>query len=204
MERQPPTRPSACSTRSLLPLPEHRTALDDYAEPGLVTVLTGPNGVGKTTLLQAILGLDSPDPQVWWRQVAWLAQRPVLVPGSIRDNLELFGPLADLDSACRAVGFDEVLAVLPDGLDTVIGRGGVGLSLGQRQRLGLARVLGSPAPVLLLDEPTAHLDARMESRVLQSIVARARAGATVLVVGHRDPVLAIGDRVLRMGSLVDA
>ncbi|MDT5332398.1 MAG: ATP-binding cassette, subfamily bacterial CydD [Mycobacterium sp.] len=181
-----------------------RPALDAYAEPGLVTVLTGPNGVGKTTLLHAILGLDSPEPQVWWGQVAWLAQRPVLVPGSIRDNLELFGPLADLDGACRAAGFDEVLAALPDGLETVIGRGGAGLSLGQRQRLGLARVLGSQAPVLLLDEPTAHLDARMESRVLQSIVARARAGATVLVVGHREPVLAIGDRVVRMGSLVDA
>jgi ATP-binding cassette, subfamily C, bacterial CydD len=181
-----------------------RTRLDAYAEPGLVTVLTGPNGVGKTTLLHGILGLDSPEPQTWWRQVAWLAHRPVLVPGSIRDNLELFGPLADLDSACRAAGFDEVLAVLPDGLDTVIGRDGVGVSLGQRQRLGLARVLGSPAPVLLLDEPTAHLDARMESRVLQSIVSRARAGATVLVVGHREPVLAIGDRVIHMGSLVDA
>jgi ATP-binding cassette subfamily C protein CydD len=182
----------------------HIDALDADVEPGRVTVLTGPNGVGKTTLLQTILGLDSPQPAPWWDQVAWLAQRPVLVPGSIRDNLELFGPLADLDSACRAAGFDEVLAVLPDGLDTVIGRGGVGLSLGQRQRLGLARVLGSAAPVLLLDEPTSHLDARMESRVLQSIVARARAGATVLVVGHREPVLAIGDRILRMGSLVDA
>jgi ATP-binding cassette subfamily C protein CydD len=179
-------------------------------------VLTGPNGVGKTTLLQSILGLSPGDvriggvavadldPQLWWGQVAWLAQRPVLVPGSIRDNLELFGPLADIDGACRAAGFDEVLAVVPDGLETVIGRGGVGLSLGQRQRLGLARVLGSQAPVLLLDEPTAHLDARMESRVLQSIVARARAGATVLVVGHREPVLAMGDRVLHMGSLVDA
>jgi ATP-binding cassette subfamily C protein CydD len=186
------------------PPAEIRPPLDAYVEPGQVTVLTGPNGIGKTTLLQSILGLDSPEPQAWWSQVAWLAQRPVLVPGSIRDNLELFGPLADLDSACRAAGFDEVLAVLPDGLDTVMGRGGVGLSLGQRQRLGLARVLGSQAPVLLLDEPTAHLDARMESRVLQSIVARARAGAAVLVVGHREPVLAIGDRVLRMGSLVDA
>jgi ATP-binding cassette subfamily C protein CydD len=191
-------------------------ALDADIEPGLVTVLTGPNGVGKTTLLQTILGLSPGDvrvggvavadldPQLWWAQVAWLAQRPVLVPGSIRENLELFGPLSDPDSACRAAGFDEVLAVLPDGLETVIGRGGVGLSLGQRQRLGLARVLGSPAQVLLLDEPTSHLDARMESRVLQSIVARARAGATVLVVGHREPVLAVGDRVLHMGSLVDA
>jgi ATP-binding cassette subfamily C protein CydD len=191
-------------------------ALDADIEPGLVTVLTGPNGVGKTTLLQTILGLSPGDvrvggvavadldPHLWWEQLAWLAQRPVLVPGSVRDNLDLFGPLADLDSACRAAGFDEVLAVLPDGLETAIGRGGVGLSLGQRQRLGLARVLGSPAQVLLLDEPTSHLDAHMESRVLQSIVARARAGATVLVVGHREPVLAAGDRVLHMGSLVDA
>jgi ATP-binding cassette subfamily C protein CydD len=186
------------------PQPVGPPAMDVDLEPGLVTVLTGPNGVGKTTLLQTILGLDSPQPRQWWSQVAWLAQRPVLVPGSVRENLELFGPVDDLDSACRAAGFDEVLAVLPDGLDTVIGRGGVGLSLGQRQRLGLARVFGSAAPVLLLDEPTSHLDARMEARVLDAIVRRARAGATVLVVGHRGPVLAIGDRVLHMGSLVDA
>ena len=179
-------------------------ALDVDLEPGVVTVLTGPNGVGKTTLLQSILGLDSPRPQEWWSQVAWLAQRPVLVPGSIRDNLELFGPLVDLEGAISAAGLDEVLAVLPDGLETVIGRDGVGLSLGQRQRLGLARVFGSPASVLLLDEPTSHLDAQMEARVLQAIVARAGAGAAVLVVGHRDPVLAIGDRVLHMGSLVNA
>jgi ATP-binding cassette subfamily C protein CydD len=186
------------------PQPAGTRALDVDLEPGVVTVLTGPNGIGKTTLLQSILGLDSTQPQALWSEVAWLAQRPVLVPGSIRDNLELFGPLTDLDRACRAAGFDQVLAVLPDGLDTVIGRGGVGLSLGQRQRLGLARVFGSNAPVLLLDEPTSHLDARLEARVLREIVARARAGAAVLVVGHRDPVLAIGDRVLRMGSMVDA
>src|SRR6185369_17579154 len=112
-----------------------------------------------------------------------------LVPGSIRDNLALFGTLADLDGACRAAGFDEVLAVLPDGLDTVIGRGGVGLSLGQRQRLGVARVLGSQAPLLLLDEPTSHLDGPTEDRVLRAIARRAADGATVVVVGHRDPVL---------------
>jgi ATP-binding cassette subfamily C protein CydD len=86
----------------------------------------------------------------------------------------------------------------------MIGRDGVGLSLGQRQRLGLARVLGSQAPVLLLDEPTSHLDAALESRVLRAIVERARAGATVLVVGHREPVRAIADRVLSLGRLVDA
>ena len=93
-----------------------------------------------------------------------------------------------------------MLADLPDGLDTILGRGGVGLSLGQRQRLGLARALGSAAAVLLLDEPTAHLDARAEERVLRAIVERARAGATVVVVGHREPVLAIGDRVVEVAA----
>jgi ATP-binding cassette, subfamily C, bacterial CydD len=199
--------------------PIHIEVLGTEVQPGSVTVLTGPNGAGKTTLLQAVLGLDAPsagrilvngievadlDLRAWWGQVAWLSQRPVLVPGTIRDNLELFGPLPDLDLACRAAGFDDVLGRMPDGLDTVIGRDGTGLSLGQRQRLGLARVLGSAAPVLLLDEPTSHLDAAVEDRVLRAITARAAQGATVLVVGHRDPVLAIGDRVLAMGGLVDA
>ncbi len=182
-------------------------------EPGRVTILTGPNGAGKSTALQAILGLtDAPrvqvdgievadlDPNAWWRQIAWLPHRPVLIPGTVRDNLELLGPLPDLDTACRSAGFDEVCDSLPDGLDTVIGRDGVGLSLGQRQRLGLARVLGSPAPVLLLDEPTAHLDAELEARVLAAITARAASGATVAVVGHRDPVLAIGDVVVTVGD----
>lgn len=186
------------------------------ASPGRVTVLTGPNGVGKSTLLQAILGLGPPvsgnvavngidvselDPRQWWTRVAWLAQRPVLIPGTVQENLELFGPLVDLDDACRAACFDEVLATLPDGLQTTIGRGGVGLSLGQRQRLGLARVLGSTASLLLLDEPTAHLDGPTEARVLDAIARRADRGATVLVVGHRDRVLAIGDIVVDMGGV---
>ncbi len=182
-----------------------------------MTVIAGPNGAGKTTLLQAILGLNEPtsgrirvdgvdvadlDLRAWWAQVAWLAQRPMLLPGTVLQNLELFGPLGDVEEACRAACFDEVLADLPDGLHTVLGTGGVGLSLGQRQRLGLARVLGSAAPVLLLDEPTAHLDAATECRVLHAITARAAAGATVIVVGHREPVLAIGDQIVHLGSLV--
>lgn len=188
--------------------------LSAVLEPGRVTVLTGPNGAGKSTTLQAITGLTAPssgrvtvagvdvadlDPAAWWRQLSWLPQRPVLIPGTVRDNLALLGPVDDLDAACAASGFDEVLAQLPAGLETVLGRGGVGLSLGQRQRLGLARALGSAAAVLLLDEPTAHLDARTEERVLRAIVGRARAGATVVVVGHREPVVAIGDRVVDVG-----
>ena len=185
------------------------------AQPGTVTVLTGPNGSGKSTALDVILGLTPPssgrvliggvdlatlDPRSWWNEVAWLPSRPVLVPGPVRVNLDLFGPLPDLDAACRATGFDEVLVGLPDGLDTVIGRDGTGLSLGQRQRLGLTRVLGSPKPVLLLDEPTAHLDAALECRVLRAIVERADAGATVMVVAHREAVVAIGDCVVPIGG----
>jgi ATP-binding cassette subfamily C protein CydD len=122
----------------------------------------------------------------------------VLVPGSVDDNLTLLGNLDNVETACADSGFDAVLAELPDGGSTVLGRGGVGLSLGQRQRLGLARALGSTARVLLLDEPTAHLDAHTEERVLRAIVERARTGATVIVVGHRAPVLAIGDQIVEV------
>lgn len=189
--------------------------LSAVIEPDEVTVLTGANGAGKSTALQAIIGLtvattgritvagidiDDLDPAAWWPQLSWLPQRPVLVPGTIAENLALFGRLADSETAYAASGFDAVLAELPDGVSTMVGRGGVGLSLGQRQRLGLARALGSPAPVLLLDEPTAHLDADAEARVLRAIAARARAGATVVVVGHRDQVVAIGDRVVEVYS----
>jgi ATP-binding cassette, subfamily C, bacterial CydD len=191
----------------------HQLTVD--VKPGAVTVLTGPNGSGKSTALEVMLGLTPPtsgraliggvdaaelDLRSWWRAVAWLPQRPVFVPGTVRANLELFGPLPDLETTCRLVGFDEVVAILPDGLDTVIGRGGTGLSLGQRQRLALARVFGAEKPVLLLDEPTAHLDVAMETRVLRAIVERANAGATVVVVGHRSSVVAIGDNVIRLGG----
>ncbi len=192
--------------------------LSAVIQPGQVTVLTGANGSGKSTTLKvfagitaatkggvAVAGIDIADlePTAWWEQVSWLPQRPVLIPGTVAENLALFGMLADTESACAASGFDHVLAGLPHGVDTLIGTGGVGLSLGQRQRLGLARALGSQAPVLLLDEPTAHLDAATEARVLRAIVERARAGATVVVVGHRDRVVGIGDHVVEVAGVRD-
>ncbi|TFV55401.1 thiol reductant ABC exporter subunit CydD [Mycobacterium sp. PS03-16] len=210
-----PTPPAGTRTVPARGAVIHLDAPAADVHPGRVTVLTGPNGCGKSTTLQALLGLNAPvagritvagndvaelDLQAWWKQVSWLAHRPVLVPGTVRENLELFGSLADAGAAYRDSGFDDVLATLPDGLDTVLGRDGIGLSLGQRQRLGLARVFGSRAAVLLLDEPTAHLDAALERRVLAAITARARAGATVLMVGHREPVLAAADLVVPMGA----
>ncbi|WP_421846117.1 thiol reductant ABC exporter subunit CydD [Mycobacterium sp.] len=192
--------------------PDNLTAI---IEPGQVTVFTGRNGAGKSTTLQAIAGITAPssgrvtvagvdvaelDRSGWWSQIAWLPQRPVLVPGTVRENLSLLGDVEDLENACTAAGFDSVLARLPDGLDTVLGSGGVGLSLGERQRLGLARALGSRAPVLLLDEPTAHLDNHAQARALRAIVERARAGATVVIVGHRKHVVTIGDHVVEVAS----
>jgi ATP-binding cassette subfamily C protein CydD len=94
------------------------------------------------------------------------------------------------------------VAALPRGLDTVLGRDGSGLSLGQRQRLALARLFGAQRPILLLDEPTAHLDNALEEHVLQSIREVAREGAAVLVVGHREVVRALGDHVVEVGDEV--
>ncbi|MET8652990.1 ABC transporter ATP-binding protein/permease [Nocardia aurea] len=200
--------------------------LSALLRPGAVTVLAGPNGSGKSTALQAVLGLIAPDrghvtvdgvdvrdldPDTWWARVAWLPQRPVLVPGTLRENLELFGArvtdssahgaariLDDLEATCVATGFDAVLDELPHRWDTVVGAGGVGLSLGQRQRLALTRVLAADRAVLLLDEPTAHLDSDTEATVLAALRDRARAGATVIVVGHRPSVLAAADHTVRV------
>jgi ATP-binding cassette subfamily C protein CydD len=205
--------------------------LSAVLRPGSVTVLTGPNGSGKSTVLQAILGLIEPDrgsvtvdgtdvrelgQDRWWAQVAWLPQRPVLVPGTLRENLELLGArtpdtvtggaarvVDDLEAACVATGFDAVLDELPDRWDTVLGTGGVGLSLGQRQRLALTRVLAAPRPVLLLDEPTAHLDPDSEAAVLAALQQRARTGATVVVIGHRPSVVAAADHIVRVDATTD-
>ncbi|MGK8521875.1 ABC transporter ATP-binding protein/permease [Nocardia asteroides] len=194
--------------------------------PACLTVLAGPNGSGKSTALQAILGLSTPDRGAvrvdgidvreldadrWWGRLAWLPQRPVLVPGTLRDNLDLLGAhpvdrtargaarvLNDLEAACLATGFDAVLDELPDRWDTAVGPGGVGLSLGQRQRLALTRVLATDRPILLLDEPTAHLDRAAEATVLAALRERARAGATVVVIGHRPTVLAAADHIVRV------
>ncbi|MEV6064140.1 thiol reductant ABC exporter subunit CydD [Nocardia asteroides] len=185
--------------------------------PGSVTVLTGPNGCGKSTTLQAILGLIAPDdgavlvdgtdvrdldPDAWWSRIAWLPQRPVLVPGTLRENVDLLGApaTADLDEISAATGFDTVLADLPDGWHTPVGQGGLGLSLGQRQRLALTRVLASRRPVLLLDEPTAHLDADAEQQVLTTLRTLAREGTTVVVIGHRPSILAAADTVVQVAG----
>ncbi|MFC9661112.1 thiol reductant ABC exporter subunit CydD [Nocardia sp. NPDC127606] len=213
--------PARIALRGLSVVARTGTAPDQLTavlEPGLVTVLTGPNGCGKSTTVQAILGLVQPDegavfvdgidvreldPDRWWSRIAWLPQRPVLVPGTLRENVELLGAIPDptaddLRAVSAATGFERVLAELPDGWNTVVGQNGTGLSLGQRQRLALTRVLAAHRPILLLDEPTAHLDPESEQRVLTTLREYADAGATVVVVAHRPTVLAAADAVIEV------
>ena len=139
----------------------------------------------------------------WWDQVGWLDQDPVLVPGTLRHNAILFTPRRRPGRA--RTGWTEAAVAaglrpgrggqLPAGWDTVVGRDGVGLSAGQRQRLALVRVLLADAPLVVLDEPTAHLDG-----VNEQVVARTRwtrcggNGRTVLLVSHRPALAAHGRR----------
>ena len=194
--------------------------LDLRCDPGTVTVLTGGNGTGKSTALLALLGLVDPDRlegritvdgvgidrldrQRWWATVAWQPQRPTLLPGTLERNAVEFG--ADrqlLAAAAGAAGLDVVLRDRPRGWDEVIGAGGAGLSQGERQRLALTRALARPATMLIFDEPTAHLDAATAATVIAAIEARARGGATVLVVSHDPRLLNRADRVVTTRAVV--
>lgn len=201
--------------------------------PGRLVALTGASGAGKTTTAQVLLGLlpadrgrvrvvaaDGTDvplseiaPADWWAQVAWVPQRPVIVPGTVRTNVlgdddppdHAFGDRVPerLERAARATGLAEVVASLPRGWDTPVGQGGVGLSVGQRQRIGLTRALVSEAPLVVLDEPTAHLDAAGEAHVLAGVEALRAERRTVVVVAHRAVLVAMADDVVEVVSRPD-
>lgn len=194
--------------------------------PGIVTALCGPSGAGKSTIVACLLADMTPDagrillrpsasssesgesilsdidPAAWRRQISWVPQSPTLVPGTILDNMGDL-PLDDLSDAAAATGFDEVLASAPDGWNTVIGSGGVGLSVGQRQRLALTRALAAHSQVVILDEPTAHLDAVSEETVVRAIDAMRDAGRTVIVIAHRAAMMEAADAVIDVRSAAD-
>ncbi|MET9761085.1 thiol reductant ABC exporter subunit CydD [Streptomyces sp. NPDC006372] len=185
--------------------------------PGETVALVGPSGAGKSTLLQVLLGFVPPaegrvrvgevdladaDLEQWRSQVAWVPQRPHLYAGTIAENVRLARPDADDDAVRRALrdaGALEFVDALPEGLDTVLGEDGTGLSAGQRQRLALARAFLADRPVLLLDEPTAALDGATEAEVVAA-VRRLAAGRTVLLVVHRPALLGVADRVVRLAE----
>ncbi|MGW0215988.1 thiol reductant ABC exporter subunit CydD [Micromonospora chokoriensis] len=197
---------------------ERTTALRDVTltiRAGERIAVIGPSGAGKSTLLGLLLGFVTPtsgritvggvdlatvDPDAWRRQLAWVPQRAHLFAAALADNIRLGAPDTPADALATAVrdaALDDVVAGLPDGLDTVLGERGHGLSSGQRQRVALARAFLRDAPVVLLDEPTARLDTAAEAVVLDA-TRRLVAGRTALLVAHRPALLADADRILRV------
>nr|WP_250649291.1 MULTISPECIES: thiol reductant ABC exporter subunit CydD [unclassified Actinomyces] len=202
--------------------------LSATVRPGRLTALAGPSGAGKTTTSQVLLHLLEPDrghvrvlaadgtrtdlsgisPASWWQQVTWVPQRPAIVPGTVLDNVlgleaaQRPGAHEDpaLLAAARACGLDEVVSALDDGWHQRVGQGGVGLSVGQRQRLALTRALLARTPLVVLDEPTAHLDAASEAHVVDAVEALRSAGRTVVVIAHRSALLAVADDVVAVSS----
>ena len=198
--------------------------------PGGLVALIGQSGAGKTTATQILLGLmpadrgqvrivpDSGhapqggavdlseiDPATWWEQIAWVPQRPTITPGTVLDNVAPGASVGDgvpdeLAEAARATGFDEVVATLPQGWETTVGSGGAGLSVGQRQRLALTRALYSTAPLVVMDEPTAHLDAASEAHVLTAVRALHASGRTVVVIAHRPALIALAEQAVVVES----
>ncbi len=190
-------------------------AFDLELAPGETVALVGSSGAGKSTIAALLLKLVQPtagrvtvggvdlaacDDGAWRAQVAWVPQRPTLFRGSVADNIRLGDADADdarvREAAVRA-GADSFVRGLPAGYDTVVGEGGRQLSAGQLQRLALARAFLRDAPFVVLDEPTANLDAENAELVAEAI-ERLRGGRTVLLVGARARLAALADRIVHI------
>ena len=188
---------------------------------GRTVAVVGPTGAGKTTVANVLLRFVDPDrgwvtvggeplseldPALWRTRVAWVPQQASLFHGSVAENLRLARPDASHDelvAAASAANAHRFVANLPEGYATLIGEGGARLSGGERQRLALARAFLKDAPLLILDEPTSHLDRESASLVLDAL-SRLTQGRTVLVIAHRPEPVAAADLVvsLRAGRVV--
>jgi ATP-binding cassette subfamily C protein CydCD len=195
------------------------TGVSFQAPPGTRVALTGPSGSGKSTVLDAMLRFVEPNEGVmafdgrpstaeavapWRAHFSWLPQRPHLFNATLAENLRLGAPEAsdeELHRVLDAVGLAELLANLPAGLLTAVGHDGLTLSSGERQRVALARALLRPAPVLLLDEPTAALDPTTV-RLLAPAIEPWLTGRTVVVAAHEPLLLPHFDQVLVLPATV--
>ena len=201
-----------------------RPALDGVnlaIRPGERILLTGSSGAGKSTLLALLLGFVRPDAGTiqaagagltpadddrWRGQIAWVPQHPHLFAGRVADNIALGQPDASPEAirqAARLAGAAEFIEALPGGYDAVLGERALRLSAGQRQKIALARAFLRDAPLLLLDEPAAHLDPASTRRVAEALET-VLAGRTVVLVSHGPGLAAVASRVIRLdaGALV--
>ncbi len=188
---------------------------------GSRVALVGETGAGKSTVLSLLLRFCEPDrgrilvdgaslvdADEWRARIAWVPQRAHLFHGSVADNIRMSRPEAsdaEIIAAARGACAIDFIEALPGGFATPIGEGGVRLSGGQRQRLAIARALLRDAPVVLLDEPTSHLDLEGESAVADAL-EQLTSGRTVIVVAHRLRLARGADQVvvLDRGRVVEA
>ncbi|KDN87613.1 ABC transporter [Kitasatospora cheerisanensis KCTC 2395] len=191
------------------------------AAPGEFLAVHGATGAGKSTLLRLGVRLDDPDTGAVRyggtdlraarldsvrERIAHVAQRPVLLSGTVADNLRLGRELSDaeLERACRTAGLHEQLLAMPDGYATELGESGTALSGGQVQRLALARaLLGDPA-VLLLDDATSALDTGTEAVILERLRAWSAGRRTLVFATHRTAVLEAADRTVELTAPADS
>lgn len=190
-------------------------AVDLTLRPGEHVAVVGESGSGKSTLLNVLMGFVVPESgavaisdellsacslREWRRNVAWVPQRPALIRGTIEDNLRLGNPDAAAEQLTQALvrsGLDGLVARLPDGLATPVGEGGLTLSAGERQRIAIGRAVLRDVPVVLLDEPTAHLDTAREEE-LRDALAPWLEGRTVVMAAHRGGLVGRVDRTITL------
>jgi ABC-type bacteriocin/lantibiotic exporter with double-glycine peptidase domain len=189
------------------------SGLSVVIHPGRITAIIGRSGAGKTTLTLLLLGLIEPEigqvtvdgiamrryrREALWGHIGYVPQEPVLFRGSARENIAVGRPIADTDiiTASTQIGTHDRLAAAAEGYDADLGESGFRLSSGERQRIGFARALAGRPSVLVLDEPTANLDASTDALIRKMIVDQRDAGRTVVVVSHNPATLAIADDVI--------
>ena len=184
---------------------------------GYVTAVVGRSGAGKSSLANLLLGFIQPtrgailinhvplasvNLRAWREQIAWVGQSPSIFSGSIRENILLGRRMTDdenLSWVLAACGLEDWIKSLSHGLETRIGEGGALISSGQAQRLMFCRALLKPARLVVLDEPTAHLDAKLEKELLRAMQVLF-AGKTVLLIAHRLPTVMLAQHLVVMDA----
>jgi ABC-type multidrug transport system fused ATPase/permease subunit len=193
-----------------------RLVLEDIelrAEPGQVTALVGPTGAGKSTLVHLLPGFYEPTAgrilvdgtdiatlqlESLRSQIATVSQEPFLFNGTIHENIVYGRPEASADAvvaAARAANAHDFIARLPDGYNSGVGERGIRLSVGEKQRISIARALLKDAPLLVLDEATASVDTATE-RLIQEALERLMRGRTSFVIAHRLSTIRRADQIL--------